>query len=44
VSAFSRSRAKLDITHPALTKIAGDFDDAAAVRGAVEQRGAPTGS
>ena len=35
VSAFSRNPAKLDITHAALTKIAGDFHDAASVRGAV---------
>jgi uncharacterized protein YbjT (DUF2867 family) len=35
VSAFSRTPAKLDVTHPALTKIAGDFHDAASVRGAV---------
>jgi uncharacterized protein YbjT (DUF2867 family) len=35
VSAFSRTPAKLDVTHPALTKVAGDFHDAASVRGAV---------
>lgn len=35
VSAFSRTPAKLDVTHPALTKIAGDFHDAASVRSAV---------
>ena len=35
VSAFSRSPAKLDLTHPALTKVAGDFHDAASVRSAV---------
>jgi len=35
VSAFSRNPAKLDITHAALKKIAGDFHDAASVRGAV---------
>ncbi len=35
VSAFSRTPAKLDITHSALTKIAGDFHEAASVRGAV---------
>jgi uncharacterized protein YbjT (DUF2867 family) len=35
VGAFSRTPAKLDVTHPALTKIAGDFHDAASVRGAV---------
>jgi uncharacterized protein YbjT (DUF2867 family) len=35
VSAFSRTPAKLGVTHPALTKIAGDFHDAASVRGAV---------
>jgi nucleoside-diphosphate-sugar epimerase len=35
VGAFSRSPAKLEITHPALTKIAGDFHDAASVRQAI---------
>jgi uncharacterized protein YbjT (DUF2867 family) len=35
VSAFSRTPSKLDITHPALTKIAGDFHDPASVRSAV---------
>jgi putative NADH-flavin reductase len=35
VTAFSRTPTKLDITHPALTKVAGDFHDAASVRGAV---------
>ncbi len=35
VTAFSRTPAKLDLTHPALTKVAGDFHDAAAVRSAV---------
>ena len=35
VSAFSRTPAKLDVTHPALTKVAGDFHDAASVRSAV---------
>jgi uncharacterized protein YbjT (DUF2867 family) len=35
VGAFSRTPAKLDVAHPALTKIAGDFHDAASVRGAV---------
>jgi uncharacterized protein YbjT (DUF2867 family) len=35
VGAFSRTPAKLEVTHPALTKIAGDFHDAASVRGAV---------
>jgi hypothetical protein len=35
VSAFSRTPSKLDITHPALTKIAGDFLVHATVRGAV---------
>jgi putative NADH-flavin reductase len=35
VSAFSRTPAKLDVTHSALTKIAGDFHDAASVRDAV---------
>jgi putative NADH-flavin reductase len=35
VTAFSRTPAKLDVSHPALTKIAGDFHDAASVRSAV---------
>ncbi len=35
VSAFARTPAKLDITHAALTKVAGDFHDAASVRSAV---------
>jgi uncharacterized protein YbjT (DUF2867 family) len=35
VGAFSRTPAKLDITHAALTKIAGDFHDAASVNKAV---------
>jgi uncharacterized protein YbjT (DUF2867 family) len=35
VSAFSRTPAKLDVTHPALTKVVGDFHDAASVRSAV---------
>ncbi len=35
VSAFSRTPAKLDVTHPALTKIAGDFHDTVSVRRAV---------
>jgi uncharacterized protein YbjT (DUF2867 family) len=35
VSAFSRTPTKLDVTHAALTKIAGDFHDATSVRGAV---------
>jgi uncharacterized protein YbjT (DUF2867 family) len=35
VSAFSRTPAKLGITHSALTKIAGDFHDEASVRGSV---------
>lgn len=35
VRAFSRSPAKLDIAHAALTKIVGDFHDAASVRAAV---------
>ncbi|HEX3902243.1 MAG TPA: SDR family oxidoreductase [Polyangia bacterium] len=35
VSAFSRTPARLDVTHPALTKIAGDFHDAASVQSAV---------
>jgi putative NADH-flavin reductase len=34
-SAFSRTPAQLDVTHPSLTKIAGDFHDADSVRGAV---------
>ena len=35
VSAFSRTPAKLDLAHPALTKVAGDFHDAARVGSAV---------
>ena len=35
VSAFARTPAKLDVNHPALTKVAGDFHDAASVRSAV---------
>jgi putative NADH-flavin reductase len=35
VTAFSRTPAKLDVTHPALTNVAGDFHDAASVRSAV---------
>ncbi len=35
VTAFSRTPAKLDLAHPALTKVAGDFHDAASVRAAV---------
>lgn len=35
VSAFSRTPSKLDVSHPALTKVAGDFHDAASVRSAV---------
>ena len=35
VTAFSRTPAKLEVTNPALTKVAGDFHDAAAVRRAV---------
>jgi putative NADH-flavin reductase len=35
VTAFSRTPAKLEVTHPALSKIAGDFHDAASVRSAV---------
>ncbi len=35
VSAFSRTPSKLDLTHPSLTKVAGDFHDAASVRSAV---------
>ena len=33
VTAFSRTPSKLDVSHPALTKIAGDFHDSASVRG-----------
>ena len=35
VSAFSRTPAKLEVTNPALTRVAGDFHDAAAVHEAV---------
>lgn len=35
VTAFARTPGKLEVTHPALTKLAGDFHDAASVRGAV---------
>jgi uncharacterized protein YbjT (DUF2867 family) len=35
VSAFARTPAKLDVTDPALTQVAGDFHDAASVRSAV---------
>jgi uncharacterized protein YbjT (DUF2867 family) len=35
VSAFSRTPAKLDVTHAALTKVAGDFHDTASVHRAV---------
>jgi len=35
VTAFSRTPTKLDVTHPALTKVAGDFHDAASVSRAV---------
>ncbi|MGO8992025.1 MAG: NAD(P)H-binding protein [Polyangiaceae bacterium] len=35
VTAFSRTPAKLDVTHSALTKFARDFHDAASVRSAV---------
>ncbi|MDP1827885.1 MAG: NAD(P)H-binding protein [Archangium sp.] len=31
VTAFARTPAKLDVTHPQLTKVAGNFHDAAAV-------------
>src|SRR3954470_623325 len=34
-TAFARTPAKLKLTHPQLTKVAGDFHDAASVRGAV---------
>jgi uncharacterized protein YbjT (DUF2867 family) len=40
VSAFSRTPGKLDVTHPALAKIAGDFHDEASVRRAVAGHGA----
>jgi putative NADH-flavin reductase len=35
VTAFSRTPAKPDLDHPALTKVTDDFHDAASVRGAV---------
>src|SRR3984957_17180436 len=35
VTAFSRTPSKLELTHPALTKVAGNFHDAASVRSAV---------
>ena len=35
VTAFARSPAKLELTDPKLTKVAGDFHDAASVRSAV---------
>jgi putative NADH-flavin reductase len=35
VTAFSRTPGKLDVKHPALTKVTGDFHDAASVRNAV---------
>ena len=35
VTAFSRTPAKLEVTHPKLTKVAGDFHDAASVHSAV---------
>ncbi len=35
VTAFSRTPSKLDVSHPALTKLAGDFHDPDSVRGAV---------
>jgi putative NADH-flavin reductase len=35
VTAFARTPAKLDVTHPALRKLAGDFHDETSVRGAV---------
>jgi uncharacterized protein YbjT (DUF2867 family) len=35
VTAFSRTPSKLDIAHPALTKVAGDFHNAASVRSVV---------
>src|SRR3954468_23421170 len=36
VSAFARTPTKLEINHPALSKVAGDFHDAASLRGAVK--------
>ncbi len=36
VTAFARTPAKLDLLHPQLTKVAGDFHDAASVRTAVK--------
>jgi uncharacterized protein YbjT (DUF2867 family) len=36
VTAFARTPAKLDLTHPQLTKLAGDFHDAASVWAAVK--------
>src|SRR3984957_14308630 len=35
VTAFSRTPSKLELTHPALTEVAGNFHDAASVRSAV---------
>lgn len=35
VTAFARTPGKLDVTHPQLTKVTGDFHDAASVRAAV---------
>ncbi|HEY4220156.1 MAG TPA: NAD(P)H-binding protein, partial [Myxococcota bacterium] len=34
VSAFARTPAKLEVTHASLSKIAGDFHDAASVKSA----------
>jgi uncharacterized protein YbjT (DUF2867 family) len=36
VTAFARTPSKLDIHHPQLTKVTGDFHDAASVRAAVK--------
>src|SRR5690348_4008117 len=39
VTAFARTPSKLDVTHPQLTKVAGDFHDAASVHAAVKGKG-----
>lgn len=36
VTAFARTPSKLDLTHPQLTKVTGNFHDAASVRAAVK--------
>lgn len=36
VTAFARTPAKLELNHPQLTRLAGDFHDAASVNGAVK--------